>query len=662
MGWFRLGDYLQTQKDDLEWNGLVDNLSQRVFDANPLSGDFRASYVQSDAGTSGEIGQLSEIFNSDTIPLGRTEELFLGKILNPANPVFCIVGQMGSGKTTTAKYIILNLIVDRPNSKQFPKTIPPLVPHIDFSVYENLKADGKPESETVSLIYEILNTSLQARVNLESYMSSEEEFLDFWNYEIDQYRNHDSTSISFNHICSQLPPEFINTNNSEGKERTIEARQEVFNASIPDKENLLLDYLIRKYRFILHDRFNSFQGDVVILLDNIDGLDPKIQSHILDVVEAHVLYDGPVFVLLLRPETFHHHGMGTGIIDTELHKGPTPAQVFLNRLEAFCNDPEKFFDPRDNLPRSEFEKYVQYFNNLHSECAATSRGLLPKHMHDLAGASIRTGQLIAQRLFRLTEKELTEMKYSCYDLFRLMIVGNPNQIHWSTEHPISHLFRVSDTPHGSYLVKPRILAYLVCHDRKRRRISEIIRTLKAFGYPETTITAAISDLSSIYCQLVVSTGYNYINDYEYLSRRPSDKLLITDLGTSYYGELLTNYDYVSEHAMDTWVQRKNPPNVPNDTFIAQKLSLLHTFLSELTEYDKREINEFTNSFGKDKYTELFGEVIISQRIERSCNQVASTIIGKQLARQKLRPSSRKTFLDLRDSYESLKNISESFSL
>ena len=47
---------------------------------------------------------------SDVNVLGEYENMLLGKLLDPINPVICVTGGMGCGKTTTMTYLVRQVL------------------------------------------------------------------------------------------------------------------------------------------------------------------------------------------------------------------------------------------------------------------------------------------------------------------------------------------------------------------------------------------------------------------------------------------------------------------------------------------------------------------------------------------------------------------------
>ena len=636
MNSIRLGDRIESGRppglDKPYW--VADNLAKRVFNTDLAQQDLVHVYIQSQPSAAG--AQWAGGFPEGTPPLGEFEAQILGKLLNPVSPVLCVTGPMGCGKSTTIRYLEY-LVRNRAHCRELcPACQERLIAYVDFNQHITLAeedGDGLPRR-----LFTVLCDELLARLRLHSQFTRPEELTRFWQYEFDRYRAGEQPSKAFRKIIASWegihPVDFLAPSEEEMRqqERALDAVEQ-------DKE-LHLDYLVRLWEYMIRVYFGGNHGCVFIVLDNIDRIAPRIQRKLVEFVHANARQAGPMFVLLVRPETFDYTGVGTGVIDAIAHRGPTPEDVVLARLKGFCEDPESFFDPRDGLSPEQFEVLKTFLLRVRHLIGSDPHNTFSRFLEHACGSSIRAALRIAQNLFRVSVVDMKNPVLSVHDVIRTCVNGGEPQLRWTNHCVIEHLFRVSGAEGSGLLIKPRILRYLGRHGQGRRRLSEVYNVMRVFGYGDAAVREAINDMMRIDSQLVRSNGSDRYYEGDATRGYGAHKIVLTKIGRGYGEHLISDVDYVQEVMLDTFVDGDRfPRRITDYGYLSEKFRLLHRFLDELRRVDCAETKRFCEALGNEAYANAFGEHLVSldviHGIYRSVVRIltAAASRGSQSARQ-----------------------------
>jgi len=592
-------------------------LAQAVFNPTPDHTKVRDYYVQSQP-----ISSPPPFFDdmpAGTRDLGEYEVLLTDKLLHPQRPVIVIVGPMGSGKSTIKNYVALHLVKDRRHCEHCQPPRQRMIAQIDFN--EHTRLNDLTGKELTNGLFEILCDELLARLNRDAPVPELDEFSKFWNYELERLNNHESSSGSFRKIQSLISG---NISEAELTSNEINRRKLVMTAVKKDKD-LHLDYLLRLWNFVNRVYYCGNRGCAFIILDNLDILYPFVQRKLVEIVHTHTHREGPTFMLLIRPEAFDRLGMGTGVIDRESHHGNLPSNIILVRLQEFCDNPDRFFQPDGGLTREQFETIKNFVGRLNQTIRNDHNQSFTKFVNDASGISIRSAFLIAQNIFNASIAEMNDEALHARDLIRICIRGDEPQLHWKPNGGIEHLFRVSTRASGELLIKSRILSYLSGTDQNQRRISEIVNVMTSFGYDGNIVLEAMNDMMQIWNQLIRSNGFDHYEDMA-LKKYNGDWVQLTDIGTGYIKHLVHNIDYLQEVMLDTYVEGDHFPKSISYGYLIDKFRLIRLFLEEIRRTDVEEMRRFLEKQPEDAYFEAFGHHIISLDIIQAIYQPAIRIL------------------------------------
>lgn len=613
MNLIRLGDLLseESAKALQPFTTGAGNLAIRIFDPDLKSEDVLEYYVNSPSRPARSEEPICDPIVSSLQDLGDFERKILAKIRTGRRRVYCIVGPLGCGKTTTIRYLIQRLqaipchqcAIDTCSKFR-------MIAYIDcnreqFTTTDEAVADEYLKSQLI--------TDLLTALRIAEVPTEEEELIEFWNEELTQLRTAIPQSTAFKALLRRSGVRSVTDLREMPAAEAMGFRQALV-SSLSEDNDEFLDYLVRLWGFVIRHHYQGNRDCAFVVVDNIDRASLVVQAILLNIVKTCAHDAGPLFIVLVRPETFSGQGMrGNNILDADHHVGPIPGAVVLERLARFIADPESRFEPRDDLTRAEFCALRDFLCEVHEliQNRGTRRSHFLRFLDKACGKSHRLALLSAQKLLSASSDDILELGKSTHKLVRLSVrLGQP-QYKWTPRSPICNLFHVADAQHGRLLAKPRILKILkLSPPHYSRTLSDIRDTLMAFGYPPSTICTAVNELANIYCQLVRTDGFHEFTLERFLESG-SMRIVLTDLGRGYQDVLLGELDYVGEVMLDSLVSPElyTPPY--GFGYLFDRLHLLSRFLDEVRRTDRKETETYTDRYGRKEYFANFGDGLIS---------------------------------------------------
>ena len=171
MNLIRLGDRIEIKEREprlAQPFRTADNLAQRVLNPMLSEESMNEYYLQSHP--LAPAVEFADQLPEGTSQLGVFETLFTGKLLNPPLPVFCIVGAMGCGKTTTMEYVAMGLVRRRAHCGRCPGTPERMVAHIDFN--DHIELHEYIEEGLTERLLSVICDELRARVRIQGVITS----------------------------------------------------------------------------------------------------------------------------------------------------------------------------------------------------------------------------------------------------------------------------------------------------------------------------------------------------------------------------------------------------------------------------------------------------------------------------------------------------------
>ncbi len=569
--------------------------------------------------------------------IGDYEGLLVDKILHPLSPVICIKGRMGSGKTTTIKYVMENFVEciscgpdeDYKNNGLFST--------IDFR-----KAVSGQGTSNVTL-HDLMSIICRQLWNKCSYyLDTNTELNLFWNYLLNiNDRDHDEfVEEVVGGILNSYPHlRRVSTIDDAELKKREEIREDIKSANI----EWYLKYLVMIWRYLVQTKFSATQGCAVIVLDNLDSLTTDLQSDLIRAVMKSAHAQGPTFILVVRPETFERHGLNDDLLDVIAHEGPEPYLLVLDRLKRFLENREKYFTVAPSLPPDEKALIYQFLLRLMPKLSGERSYL--DFVRAITGKSIRNALVLAQGLFGLSIGEMKKRSLTVHFIIRAMIRYGSYQFKTMENKRVTNPFDVIGEIDGRQLIKLRILDYVAGHGGSCSE-PNILNTFSLFGLPDSTVSQALIELLHNECQLLASNGFDVFHTKP---GNDQDKISITEIGLGYIDHLIYDIDFIQEVMLDARVGAKFPlPSLYKDK-LCEKLITLINFLEEIHRVDVQEVKSFMSK-GVSSYGKIFKPKLITLEMIRKGFASTRRLLDSQ---KKIKPANSEEYDEIIDKFEKL---------
>jgi hypothetical protein len=538
------------------------------------------------------------------VEIGDYEGSILDKLLKPIDPVLCIKGRTGSGKTTTMRYIMANYMdrvacecqgIDYPAKR--------LTAWVDFKDLVTEK------DATLSDLINVICTQLWNKCIY--YLDEDFEFHQFWDQLllINEFGNDGFIEQVVGGIHTEYP---------EIRKVKVVTEEEISNrknikTKLRERNQLwYLKYLILLYRFMIEIRFSNHRECAIIILDNVDSLTTDLQRNLVKIIIGCAHAQGPLFVILVRPETFERHGLNDILRDIIVQQSPEPHEIILDRLGRFLQDSNAYFKAAQTLTDEEKSLAIWYLRRIYPKLKNGSA--FQEFIKSLSGKNIRNALVLAQSIFQLTVGEMKRKDLTLHYLMRSMVrFGHPQYRAYQNPRVVNP-FDVEGMAEGRYLTKIRLLKYIAgrggtCHT------PTILSTFALFNSlnlaPNQDVAAkALEELLDNHCQLLTSSGFD---SYHVTPDDDQDEISITEIGRGYIDHLIYNIHFVQETMLDTRVESDFHLSKAYSNRLAEKIGVMVRFLEKLLIADISDVHSF-NEKGITEYGKIFQPVLISYEI------------------------------------------------
>lgn len=599
--------------------------------------------------TEGLRNQANGLLGPDAgADFGLYEAVVFLKAIHPFRRVLCLIGGIGSGKTTFLRHLT-NTLEKRPHCKAGKDCNENrLIVSVDFNTksYRYVRDEGKAQEK----LTRELRTKMRAALVNSRLVPRNEEVTAFWDLEIEATRSEHYVSQAFSEIIERLDEQGLRQD-SNALEARKAIRADIVNS--PDSD-ISIDYLARLWRYVVTHKYSGGGGCAAILLDNIDMASPMVQRALLDIVAANASASGTVWILLMRPETFWPDAMAARIVDRIPHHGPEPLTVIRDRLQRFLRQPLAYYTEEELLSREEFGKIEESLRRVNAMLGTTEGKPISAFVRQACGNNIRAALMIAQTLPRLRFSPLGRSTPSAHDIVRALIRMGGTRFVRAPGSPIENMFHVAGGRAGRFTVKSRILQYLAANEEEQNaELADVQLMGKGFGYGTTLIRKAVNELLYKNRQLIRSDGFDQYRDDDEFNSSATQIITLTHAGLGYITELIYMIDYIQEVMLDCVVDTtvfgpRNPAR-----YAEQKFDLLLRFLRIVAEEDRSEVDTYLAKRGRDSYVDVFGGYLLTWEIYSSVKPAIENIV---LSIAKSNPQHSQRYDRLRAQLESLGNL------
>jgi hypothetical protein len=534
---------------------------------------------------------------ADVSALGEYEVMLLGKLLEAHYPVLCVVGPMGSGKTTTLNYLlgILGRIDCAACENKANCINQRLLATIDFrqlgyGQFSQAQSDSQDADQLLQELIREICRELYARCR--EFVDDEEEFRIFWDDLISRYKSHADPEVG--PVARRLLDEYPELYNQAGTSLLELPSRESLLDDLKSKDPLwYLKYIILLWRHLIRVLYEGRRECALVVLDNLDGLMPHLQRQVLDFVMRSAHQQGPTFIIAVRPETRMRQGLAEALVDVVNQEGPSPTDVVLDRLDRFKGNPDEFYDAKLGLTQEQFSLIRDFLCRMFSEYAPNGNTFL-EFVNRAAGKNIRLALLLAQGLFFVSIADMSNPEVTQHFLVRSCVRQEQPQFKASIKSPIENLFHTSGVVDDArLLLKLRLLKYI---DSKGEQcaLSVLRSTFVLFGYEEEWIKLALNEMLRYECQLLRSDGYDvYRKDWG----DEQETLYLSEIGKAYIRHLVYDTNYIQEVMLDCRVNESGWPCEVPYGYLSEKLKLLRLFLRDLHAVAGKRLNVLWGAYG-----------------------------------------------------------------
>ncbi|KAF0108531.1 MAG: hypothetical protein FD146_417 [Anaerolineaceae bacterium] len=600
-------------------------------------------------------------YKEGQLKLDDFENKFLRLLVYSDEPLICLSGHMGCGKSSLIRYIIDILtngncsLCDCIGSCQ----------HRNYIVLNFNRVEYPKDEKSAKLkMAEDISFRVQEALQDTRAVDEEEELTIFWEKEISNLRDTYYTTRAFvalRHMINTQHPEILG---NLSKEIKMKERKDILKSLLEDPE-FALDYYFHLWRYTHTTKFEGQKERFMVFFDNIDNAPPATQTAFVQLLMKYTI-PGINCIVAVRPETFEAMNLNraSGFMEYINHEGPQPHQVVCYHLNNFLRNPEEHYAKMPDISREKLEVLSSFFSKIlaiNSDRKSRQFEKLTNFFKEVCGPSIRLGLKLADGLLMIDNEihsAWAKDKLTLYHVVRGLISRGNEQFKSDSMkksyHPIENVFEVRDSnENGHLLVKSRILQYLAFLENGAT-VKEIREVLSRFGYSETDLLRlAINDLIAIQRQLIRSTDRDGYLTAEEFQGSGASRITITDIGRGYL-RLIGDIDYLQEVMLDCRVPVSEYPQSFELGSTDQILILISKFLRSIFEHDKREIQNYLDFPGGFKdYLDRFGTDILSWKIFMSIYSRARRIIYSELNNRDLPPNVKEGYQDALGRYDKL---------
>jgi hypothetical protein len=582
------------------------------------------------------------VLNLGEIEIGDYEGSILDKLIKPIRPVICVTGRIGSGKTTTMRYIMENFIdkIEFGERNVNGHSLKRLTAWVDFSNFL---------TEKKATLHDLIDAICTQLWNKCIYLLDDEhEFHGFWEHllKLNEF-GHDHFVEQVVGIIHSEYPEIRNVKIVNGEE--IKKRGKI-KAKIKDK-NLIwyLRYLILLYRYIIQTRFSGQKEGAIITLDNVDSLSTDLQRNLVRIIVGCAHAQGPTFVILVRPETFERNGLNDILQDIIVHQNPEPYQIVFDRIERFLKEPEMYFQAAQTLTPEEKSLAIWYLKKIFPKLkqGKTYR----EFIRSISGRNIRNALVLAQSVFQLTVGEMNRRDLTVHYLIRAMVRLGRHQYRSYQNPRVVNPFDVEGITDGRFLTKIRLLKYIAGRGGNCRTPT-IISTFSLFNSLNLVskydaVTKALEELLRNDCQLLTSNGFDA---FHITPDDDQDEISITEIGRGYIDHLIYNIHFIQEVMLDARVRADFPASRLYTDKLAEKIDVMVKFLERVYHSEVEEVNIFQEK-GMADYAKIFQPRLIS--LDIICRTYEST---RKLLQSRMLRKRKNIILEYEDVLSDYQNL------
>ena len=540
--------------------------------ASPVSSEMKSVTSQSEHQASDE-----QLGRYDVRDMGEYERRVLSRLLVGKYGTVVLVGDMGSGKTSTIEYLMRTL---RGRSNVAGSGNAPIIIKLNFNAGFRITDIKVILSEFRQQLYGQFRQELR-HLFKESNLSNtfRNEILN-GSAKVDQ----EQTYAAFDRFA-QAHEDSVTWKKLTELQKANEIFSYIDECTKSGTQRLsVLMTLIRFTKECLRDDPGSF----FLFFDNIDSVATEAQAAILaEILGYQEIAQVQALVTLRRSAFARFDPTGAFAFSVIDHLGPPIKEVITRRLKYYANQWAVL--PEVNALNAAHRQAVKVRLNYLIHTKDDARGALNRAL-PICGASIRLGLLMCERLFINSAVPFDADPHYRDDLFRAVLVGKGESTEISPDDPcIANLLLNTATGEAS-LLNIRILQLTAEaeHDEANRTVQRVSKILAQIGrWSGEEIRMAFNYLLYVRRPLIWVDGKTRYDNLT-INRKDQDPLHLTEAGNFYLRHLILDLVYVQEAVLSVQWNRGNIPAAVDYAKYVERFQVLRCLLAELANDDHEE--------------------------------------------------------------------------
>lgn len=511
--------------------------------------------------------------------------------ISPNHPLLIIIGGAGTGKSTTIKYALSKANICKgcvqfdTCSQNYPARI-----HIDFLNFKNEASAHSDfefnkrnyEKEIIERFWSFISAKLTIVINKK--LSLQQETTEFWNWLLSGECNGQHSHI-FNKRLEAFSHLFENPSDNR-----VELTKKRENLLVSFSQQETVYYKLYQIAFL---RLSSNVNCNLIIFDNIDRLDPGIQTEIINfTLEANRAFECKA-IIPMRPHTFHLNRDASNCIEVIEHCIPDIGEVLTRRLGIFekkKGEAEVLFCMRriiDEIMQNSTMKEVYY------QSAGSSIRFAIRNLYNLFLSNL----IVTHKENKIIDK----FEFNSNIFFQSLFCSEDSEERLF-ENNFVNIFSINKNVNLKELSNIKLRALYYVNINYDLEVRDLVNHLLDFGYSTDDILLVINEFLDNKKPLIWSNSLLEF-DADTLALRKPQRFFITPMGAAYINILISHPSYLFEcvYAIDSNYKK----NLQNN------LKKLFEFIKQLYDKDYLETKEYCLCNGVNKYKKTYTSTLPS---------------------------------------------------
>jgi len=566
-----------------------------------------------------------------TPPIGPVEDDVVRFARSCQPHLGVLVGGMGCGKSTTLKYLSSAHLSDIE------------IRYCDLD--STIPSNSDPSDAAAKLLAQYL------AVKINDLIPPEDEFTKMWTWGM-SFADTDAHSAKYVLADSQSA---LRRELGAGwlgeSEEGIRIRKEC-HKEIQADPGRYLTYLALAIDYYLTVVCADKRGSVLILLDNVDPLPPRLQYELLRCASRVQEAARCKLLVALRPLTYSKNLQAANrTVDVIGHIGPTAFDLIEARVQRLIIETDmpslqlRITDDAGServVGQGEIKLWIKEVVDSirHQTTTMGPEVSARKFLEGICNNSLRNALVVAPKLFgspvipfsmpmaATTARGTASTRIKSHDLIRAMLIGWHSHFENKQGRVTDNIFDLGrGASCASLTCKVRILKKLASAANGIVALEELRDHLATFGYRDATV---LDGINAVIMQTKRLAWSDLVVQYESFSDAPTSKLEITDGGRFYVAHAILNLEYVQEVHLDVPLPRHAILGQYHNNRFSDRIRSLYLFMRHLQDEDRREVLNVLARQGGVEYTAVYGKALFSSQMAEALGRQVMKV-GRAMA-------------------------------